>query len=249
MKQEKILHKFTLLPSYYEAAMKVPEDKRNEFIAAIFCYGLAGDEPEFSDPMLAAMFELVLPLIDQSVDYHRAKSDAGKQGGRGRKKVNKARESTPEQPESEIKQTKAKESKIKRESSLSLSPKGLGVQGEGAHSLPPPCRRLEDLTPGVVRTVAAELQVSEAFAAACLSRLTSYCRRKGKTYSDYREALKYFVTSDRYFSDNKLAPDTQPVPLPPKRPATEAEIAAMRAAMPSFLQSKKILMKGANNAT
>ena len=240
------VRKFTLLPSYYDAAMALPEELRREFLSAICMYGWTGEEPEFDNPLMVALFKVVKPSIDASADYFESKSKAGQQGGRGKKKQKKANESTKKQEKAKESTEKANESKRKRESSLSLSPSLNGVRGmgEGVDDTPPPViTGLGDFTPADIKRVARECVVDEEFARICLSRLVHWCRLKGRTYPDYYQALSHFIVTDRTYPMQRLRdpePPTPPIKLPPKVPMTDEEAAKMRACMPAFIANKKI---------
>ena len=82
MNTTKQLHKFTVLPSYYEAVAALPVEQQNEFLGAIMRYGVAGIKPEFDNPLMTAMFELVKPNIDKSIKFHSKQKANGDKGGR-----------------------------------------------------------------------------------------------------------------------------------------------------------------------
>lgn len=85
----KQIRKFAFLPSYYEAAVQLPKEKRMEFLDALCMYGWTGEVPEISDPMVKALFCMAQPAIDKSSEYLEKKAIAGKKGGENKAKSSK----------------------------------------------------------------------------------------------------------------------------------------------------------------
>lgn len=76
------MHKFVILPSYYDAISELPKEKQDEFLGALVRYGVAGIEPEFSDPTLRMLFKLARPNLDSSVTHFDTQKKNANRGGR-----------------------------------------------------------------------------------------------------------------------------------------------------------------------
>lgn len=237
------VRKFTLLPSYYDAAMVLPEDKRKDFLTAICIYGWTGEEPSFDEPTMQGMFELVKPTIDSSVAFFEVKSEAGKQGGRGNVKQTKTEESKIKQSKSKEKQNKTEESKIKQTKteksrekakenktkrdislspslSLSLSQNGDRGVGEGVDDPPPKeppkpvVKSTKDFNRDIVQQAADECNVYYNFAKVCCLRLINWCQTSHKTYDDYYPMLIQFILTDRNYEQEIKPPPSPPIRTP-----------------------------------
>ena len=87
---------FTWFAHFSTQIAAMPSDYQDEYIIAIARYGMYGEEPEFTNPLLAACFEGVRSDIDNSV-----KNRSENKGGRPSKTKVKTRVSKTGKPPSE----------------------------------------------------------------------------------------------------------------------------------------------------
>ena len=87
---------FTWFAHFSTQIEAMPSDYQDEYIIAIARYGMYGEEPEFTNPLLAACFEGVRSDIDNSV-----KNRSENKGGRPSKTKVKTRVSKTGKPPSE----------------------------------------------------------------------------------------------------------------------------------------------------
>lgn len=74
--------KFTWLPKFTQTLLSVPEEHQATLFRALALYGNYGEEPEFDDWALKAVFEALREDIDNNKNFRKA----GSTGGRGNKK-------------------------------------------------------------------------------------------------------------------------------------------------------------------
>lgn len=74
--------KFTWLPKFTKALLKVPEEYQAELFRALTQYGNFGIEPTFNDWALEAIFD----SLREDIDNNKSFRNSGSNGGRGKKK-------------------------------------------------------------------------------------------------------------------------------------------------------------------
>ena len=72
-----------LLASYYEAIEDFEsEEMRQEFIYAVYKYGITGQVPVFSIPHMRSVWKAIRPVIDNGLKKNDAQTQNGRKGGR-----------------------------------------------------------------------------------------------------------------------------------------------------------------------
>lgn len=92
---------FTWFEKFGEVMEALPDENQAEFALAIVRYGSLGEEPEFSSPLMAALFTAIREDVDNSL----AKRASAAKGGRPAKQQAKTGSAKPEtKPETNAKQ-------------------------------------------------------------------------------------------------------------------------------------------------
>ncbi len=107
MKQIKTLG-YRMLPSYYEAIRTVPDQERLALWDAINEYAFTGELPEIASGVVQALFVLMRPNIDNSVQHFLTQSERAKKGGRPRKGAEKGAEKRAEKAEENPEESREK---------------------------------------------------------------------------------------------------------------------------------------------
>lgn len=76
---------FVILPSYYEALRNLPDDTRLSLYDAMLDFGFTGKEPDNLNAIEMAIFSLMRPNIESSVEKYEAQYKNGCKGGRPKK--------------------------------------------------------------------------------------------------------------------------------------------------------------------
>lgn len=110
--------KFSFFESYYGAGKALPKEDQGEFYTAIIEYAMEQKEPNLTNIMSKAMFNLIKPYLDKS----RKNSENGSKGGRPKGKTESETE-TKSETESELKSETQTDNKSQTESNISLKEK------------------------------------------------------------------------------------------------------------------------------
>lgn len=110
--------KFSFFESYYGAGKALPKEDRGEFYTAIIEYAMEQIEPNLTNIMSKAMFNLIKPYLDKS----RKNSENGSKGGRPKGKTESETE-TKSETESEHKSETQTDNESQTESNISLKEK------------------------------------------------------------------------------------------------------------------------------
>lgn len=89
-----MVKKVAVFESYYEAARDLPPEEFKQFFTAIFERAFNGEEVELTG-VAKAMYTLVRPTLEKSLELSSMRSELGKLGGRPAKANEKQTESKP----------------------------------------------------------------------------------------------------------------------------------------------------------
>ena len=273
-KNEKNVIGFTFFENYLASCENLSRRQQDQMIVSIVRYVLRNEQPTFKNKYMETMFNYMKFSLNKSVSRSKARRNADvpvseknqneiKLESNGNQIENKLEsnnnqniikqqsndnqnkiksESNENQNENNKKEKleieKEKESKEKENNSLCVF-----------YNDKPTRLTVDQLTLEDIARIASSHRTTPRFVSECLENLKNYLKRANSSYKDYYAALEHFVQTDRNYRANIVETPLPPPDLPPKKPASEAEIQAMRAAMPEFLRARfsvsdKINQKG-----
>ena len=180
---------FIFHPSYYEAVKELPEEYRNEALAAICTYGVTGEMPQGLSAVVSCIMKLTAPTVDAS----KARYTASKVNGRKKKS----------KPEANVQQTPMPEGDLNKDKDMDKDMDTDKDTDTEANTAPASgCEERE--AHGTFRNVRLTRQELADFRRACpdswerqIELLSTYMAANGKSYENHYATLLNWAVRDR----------------------------------------------------